>query len=112
MHLTPGQKGDAPVAGLLIATLPPGSALLADRAYDSDRLRHFLFGRGTTPIIPNNPTRKRMHPFDKESYKARNTVERAIGRLKDWRRVSTRYDKRADTFLSAALLAATIIWWT
>lgn len=112
MDLTPGQKGDAPVAGRLIVNLPPGSALLADRAYDSDRLRQFLFGRGTTPVIPNNPTRKRFHPFDKKLYKARNTVERAIGRLKDWRRVCTRYDKRADVFLSAVLLAATIIWWT
>lgn len=94
-----------------MSALPPGRLLLADAAYDADWLRRIARARGTTPVIPNNPTRKTMHPFDKTAYRARNTVERAIGRLKDWRRIATRYDRRADTFRSAVHLAATIIWW-
>ena len=51
-------------------------------------------------MIPNNPTRKRFHPFDAEAYKLRNIIERALCRLKDWRRIATRYDKLAMNFAS------------
>ncbi|TAW80909.1 hypothetical protein ELI13_38430, partial [Rhizobium ruizarguesonis] len=64
-----------------------------DTAYDSDTLRDFLTARGTQPVIPNNPTRKRMQPFDPIAYKRRNIIERTFCRLKDWRRIATRYDK-------------------
>ena len=84
---------------------------MADGAYDSDRLRSFLLTRGTTPVIPNNPTRKRLHPFDKVIYKGRNIVERAIGRIKDWRRIHTRYDKLACNFASAVAIAAIVQGW-
>lgn len=84
---------------------------LADAAYDSDRLRGSLAARGCQPVIPNNPTRKRKHPFDRAAYRRRNVVERSVNRLKDWRRIATRYDKRADHFLAAITLAATIIYW-
>ena len=63
-------------------------------------------------MIPNNPTRKRFHPFDAEAYKRRNIIERALCRLKDWRRIATRYDKLAMNFAAAVAIAATIIWWT
>lgn len=63
-------------------------------------------------MIPNNPTRKRFHPFDAEAYKRRNIIERALCRLKDWRRIATRYDKLAINFAAAVAIAATIIWWT
>jgi putative transposase len=85
---------------------------LADTAYDADKLRKFLIERGTTPVIPNNPTRKRIQPFDPQAYKQRNLVERMFCRLKDWRRVATRYDKLAATFASAVCIAAIITWWT
>jgi putative transposase len=75
-------------------------------------LRAFLVERGTTPVIPNNPTRTRFHPFDREVYKRRNLIERLFSRLKDWRRIATRYDKLARNFLAAVQLAATITWWT
>jgi transposase len=96
----------------LLASIPPARLCLADAAYDGNGLRQFLIERGTLPVIPNNPTRKRLHPFDRTLYRARNRIERALCRLKDWRRVATRYDKHADIFLSAVALAATIIWWT
>ena len=110
--MTPGQLGDVRVATALISAIPPGRCLAGDTAYDSDGLRHFLVERGTTPVIPNNPTRKRLHPFDENAYRQRNLVERMFCRLKDWRRIATRYDKLAASFAAAVLLAVVIIWWT
>lgn len=82
---------------------------LADAAYDSDALRRSLLARGTRPVIPNNPTRKHHHPFDRRLYKRRNLIERTICRLKDWRRIATRYDKLATNFLATNFLAAVTI---
>jgi len=110
-QITPGQRGDAPIARGLLELLPAGSLCAADAAYDSDPLRLFLTERGTCPVIPNNPTRKRLHPFNAEAYKLRNLIERMFCRLKDWRRIATRYDKLACNVAAAVLLAAIIIWW-
>jgi putative transposase len=85
--------------------------VLADAAYDSDALRSIIVARGGVPVIPNNPTRKRKHPFDRTLYRARNRVERAVCRLKDWRRLATRYDKLGQNFLSSALIAAAFTYW-
>ncbi|MGE3476022.1 MAG: transposase [Rhodospirillaceae bacterium] len=63
-------------------------------------------------VIPPNPTRKNPHRYDAEADKARNFIERMFCRLQDYRRIATRYDKRADIFLSAVLLTAAITWWT
>lgn len=84
----------------------------ADTAYDSNALRAFLLQRGTQPVIPNNPTRKHIHPFDPQAYKRRNIIERTFGRLKDWRRVATRYDKLRINFAATCYIAAIVIWWT
>lgn len=104
--------GDVRLAHGLLANLPPAACLLADTAYDSNGLHNFLRERGTTPVIPNNPTRKQRHPFDARAYKARNIIERIIGRLKDWRRIHTRYDKLANNFASAVAIAAILLGWT
>jgi transposase len=110
-EITPGQVGDVRVAPALLASLPPARLCAGDTAYDSNGLRQFLIERGTQPVIPNNPTRKRFHPFDAEAYKQRNLVERMFCRLKDWRRIATRYDKLATNFAAAVALAAIITWW-
>jgi putative transposase len=110
--VTPGQLGDVRVATALISAVPPGRSLAADTAYDSDGLRRFLVDRGTVPVIPNNPTRKMHHPFDENAYRQRNLIERMFCRLKDWRRIATRYDKLATTFAAGVAIAAVIIWWT
>lgn len=110
--VTPGQMGDLTPAHGLLANLPPPVFCAADTAYDSNGLRHFLLARGTTPVIPNNPTRKNPQPFDERAYRARNIIERTIGRLKDWRRIHTRYDKLAANFASAVAIAAILIGWT
>ncbi|WP_184150521.1 transposase [Amaricoccus macauensis] len=81
---------------------------MANAAYDSKALRGTLLERGTTPVIPNNPTRKRPHPFDRGAYRQRNAIERTVCRLTNWRRVATRYDRLATNFLTAVTIAATV----
>ena len=112
IEVTPSHLGDVRFATGLITGVPPGACLAADTAYDSDDLRRFLLERGTLPVIPNNPTRKRHHPFDETAYRQRNLIERMFCRLKDWRRLVIRYDNLAAYFAAAVLLAAVIIWWT
>jgi putative transposase len=63
-------------------------------------------------VIPPNPTRKYPHAYDAQAYRERNKIERMFCRLKDFRRIATRYDKLADNFLSAVHLVAAITWWT
>ena len=109
--ITPGQQGDAPIAHLLIETRPAPRTFLADRAYDSDALRARLHARGIEPIIPNGPRRKRLYPFDRTAYARRNLVERAFCRIKDFRRVATRYDRLAATYAATIALAAIVAWW-
>lgn len=105
-----GHRGDAPVAPDLVAGFAP-QLCLADAAYDSDALRQRLLDRGATPVIPNNPTRKRKHPFDRKAYRLRNVVERTFCRLKDWRRIATRYDKTARNFLASVTIASIVTYW-
>jgi transposase len=109
--LTPGNRHDLPPAAGLIEPLPKAKSLLADAAYDSNAFRAFLTDRGTTPDIKQNPTRKRLHPFDQQAYRGRNVIERAFCRLKDWRRVATRYDKLARNYAATVVLAAIFRWW-
>ena len=71
----------------------------------------FLPQRRIKAVIPPNPTRKHPHPYDKSAYQGRNLIERMFCRLKDFRRIATRYDKLADNFLSAILFAARYTWW-
>jgi putative transposase len=97
---------------MLLHGLPAPDLLLADAGYDSDSLRVRLIERGTLPVIPNNPTRKRLHPFDEAAYQRRNLIERVFCRLKDWRRIATRYDKLAANFASAVAIASICLWWT
>jgi putative transposase len=107
-----GRLGDLRVATAWISAAPQGASLAGDAAYDSDGLRRFLKERGTVPVIPNNPTRKRHHPFDEVAYRQRNLIERTFCRLKGWRRIAPRYDKLAAHFAAAIMLAAVLTWWT
>ncbi|WP_408988092.1 hypothetical protein [Sphingomonas sp. SUN019] len=80
-------------------------------AVDRAALGHLLVVRGTTPVIPNEPRRKHMHPFDRIDCKRRKLVERAFCRIKDFRRVAARYGKLAATYAAAISLAALSAWW-
>ena len=107
--LTPGQRGDVTQAPALLNGLAP-RRVLADKAYDSNLLRQIIAQTGAEAVIPCNPTRRRLIPYDFDAYKARNLIERCFNKLKHFRRIATRYDRRAINFLSFIHLAAAIIW--
>ncbi len=111
LHLTPGQDADIAAAPDVLALAPDMYALLADKGYDGDDLRAQITERGAKPVIPNKSNRIRLHRFNKKAYKGRNVIERCFCRLKDFRRIATRYDKLARNFLSALHLAALVAYW-
>ena len=111
MTLTEGQVSDYKGAALLMDALPDAEELLADRGYDADWFRDALLAKGITPCIPPKKNRKMPASYDKNLYKQRHKIEIMFGRLKDWRRVATRYDRCPKVFLSAIALAATVIFW-
>lgn len=85
--------------------------LIADRGYDSDAIRATVQQQDAEVVIPPKCNRKTAIPYDRETYRARNLVERLWCRLKDWRRIATRYDKLATNYMAGVLLAATITFW-
>jgi len=85
--------------------------LVADRAYDANHLRHRLARQRTEAIIPSTTSRAKPIPYNKQAYKARNRIERMWCRIKDWRRIATRYDKLARNYLSGAYIAALLACW-
>jgi transposase len=110
--LSEGQLSDHRGARLLLPNLPRSAReLIADRGYDSNRFRAALIERGITPCVP--PTRSRKVPlrYDTALYRQRHRIEVMFGRLKDWRRIATRYDRCAHTFFAAILIAATVTFW-
>ena len=85
--------------------------LLGDRGYDADRLRQALKNKGIHACIPGRKQRKKAVKYVKRRYKRRNRIEIMFGRLKDWRGVTTRYDRCPAALMSAIALAATDIYW-
>ena len=85
--------------------------MLGDKAYDSADLRDALAQRGATPVIPNRCNRNEPFAFDKRLYKLRWRIEAAFNRIKDFRRVATRYDKLARNYLAGVCLVAALVWW-
>jgi transposase len=110
MFLTAGQRSDYIGARALLDGLPPAEHLLADRGYDADWYREALEDKGITPCIPSHRGRKEAIPHDADLYRQRHKIENMFARLKDWRRISTRYDRCPILFLSACALAATVIY--
>ena len=109
--MTAGQVSDYTGAAALLDTLPKAQWMLADRGYDADWFRDALQEKGITPCIPGRKIRNKAVKYDKRRYKRRNRIEIMFGRLKDWRRVATRYDRCPKAFFSAVALAATVIFW-
>jgi len=106
LKLTAGQAHDGRSAADMLGSVGPGQTLLADRGYDADYLRDPLVTRGALPNIKPMPNRKRIPAFDRALYRQRNRVERFFNKLKHFRAVATRYDKRDDNFLASVHLAA------
>jgi transposase len=98
-------------AALMIHAFPKAKVLLGDRGYDADWFRNALIERGITPCIPSKSNRKVPIPHDRTLYRQRHKVENMFGKIRDWRRIRTRYDRCAHTFMSAICIAATVIFW-
>lgn len=111
MFLNGGQTSDYIGARVLAGDLPKAETLLADRGYDADWFRNTLKDRGIAPCIPSRRRRKTSIPHDQDLYRQRHRIENSFARLKDWRRIATRYDRCPKVFLSACALAAIVIFW-
>ena len=109
--LTAGQVSDYTGAAALLSSLPPAKALLADKRYDADWFREVLADRNYEACIPSKSNRKIQIPHDRALYRKRHKIENIFGKLKDWRRIHTRYDRCAHTFMSALAIAAIVIFW-
>ncbi len=96
---------------MVLPDLPAADVMIADKGYDNDRLRKALGERNIKSCIPGRTSRREPVAYDTELYKSRNLIERMFGRVKDWRRIATRYDRCAHTFFSAICIAATVIFW-
>lgn len=108
--LTPGQACDLDGADILLPRIK-ADILIGDRGFDADqRVIAPLEKAGKTAVIPPKANRKQPRPFDAELYKARHLIENFFARLKQFRAIATRYDKRARNFLAGVYLASTLIW--
>ena len=97
--VTAGQVSDYIGARALLSSLPNVDWLLGDRGYDADWFREALQDEGVSPCIPGRKSRAKPVLYDTRRYKRRNRIEIMFGRLKDWRRVATRYDRCPKVFL-------------
>ena len=110
LKLTEGQAHDGRSAEDMLQQMKAGQILLADRAYDSDAMRQRLAERGAWANVKPMPNRRHVPACSAFLYKYRNLVERFFNKLKHFRAVATRYDKRADNFLAGVKLASLRIW--
>jgi transposase len=120
---TAGQRHEAPMLRRLMETgavKRPGrgrprirpDAVAGDKGYSYPSLRRYLRGRGIRAVIPSKSDQPRQHRFDKAAYRERSQVERTINRLKQFRRVATRYEKREVNYLAMVTIAAIVLLWT
>jgi len=107
--LTPGQAHDVTTAADLLADRNP-AGVIADKAYDSNRLRNAIAATKAEAVIPSKSNRKIQIPHDAIAYKLRNRIVRFFNKLKHFRHIATRYDRRAVYFLAALHLASAMIW--
>jgi len=96
----------------LLKTTALPKRLLADRAYDADSLRNWLKHARIKAVIPSSAARRTPYPLDRKTYRRRNVIERLFCKLKNWRRIATRYDRLAQNYISALALVAIISAWT
>jgi transposase len=109
--LSEGQMSDYKGAAKMLHAFPKAKTLLADKGYDADWFRDALAERKISACIPSRANRKVAIPHDPALYKKRHKIENMFGKLKDWRRIHTRYDRCAHTFFSTICIAAAVIFW-
>jgi transposase len=110
LAVTPGEAHDNRLAGKLLSRLRAGSMLLADRGYDADWIRELAAAKGAWANIPPKSNRNNPICFSPYLYRARNRVERFFNKIKQCRRVATRYDKLAANYLAFVQLASIRLW--
>jgi transposase len=108
--ISPGEAHDVTYAEALLNGLERCAVVIADKAYDADRVRAHIRAQGAIPNIPNRSHRRRKSRWTKAFYRERNHVERFFNKLKQYRRIATRYDKLGATFFAFVKLAAVRIW--
>nr|WP_194300309.1 IS5 family transposase [Acetobacter farinalis] len=112
LHLTAGQVSDVKGADVLLADLPGETEeVIGDRGYDRNQIRLSLAERNITACIPPKKNRKSKLPYNWHLYKKRHLIENMFAKLKDWRRVATRYDRGTHTVMSALHIAASFIFY-
>jgi len=109
--LTGGQVADCVAADVLLDQMGAAEILHADKGYDTNAVRDKIESKGTAPNIPPKVNRRWKNCFSPYLYRNRNAIERMFGRLKDFRRIATRYDRLAQNFLAAVCLAAVLCYW-
>lgn len=111
LHLTGGNASDCRGGEPLLEALPAEVLVHADKGYDTDRVRQIIENQGAAPNIPPKANRRWKNCFSPFLYRDRNAIERMFGRLKDFRRIATRYDRLAVNFLAAVQIAAFVSYW-
>ena len=111
LKVTAGNVADITMAEALLAEVGSCRHVVADKGYDSDRLRTTIRDKGAKPVIPGRASRKRRVRFDKVRYRFRWMVEAVFCRLKDFRRVATRYDKLARNYEASIAIATMVAYW-
>lgn len=113
LELSAGNSHDAPAFGGLYDSLDPENvieAIAMDKGYDADHIRTRLQLDGIEPVIPPKANRCIQYPYDKERYKQRNRIERFFCKIKNFRRIATRYDKLKKSFMAALHIVASFIY--
>ena len=107
--VTGGQRHDSTQTRALLTGFTAAS-VIADKGYDSQALSEYIEGQGATPVIPSRANRRGPRPYDATLYKQRNWIERTFNKLKHWRRLATRYDRKTTHFRAFLYLAALPLW--
>ena len=102
---------DCVAADALLDQVSTAAILHGDKGYDSDAVRRKIESKGAAPNIPPKANRRWKNCFSPCLYRDRNAIERMFGRIKDFRRIATRYDRLAHNFLAAVCLVATLCYW-
>lgn len=109
IRLTPGQRHEMTQAEALIEGLP-AAFVIGDMAFDADPFRARIAAQGAEAVIPSNPSRSTRIGHDRHLYKERHLVECFFNKIKNFRRIATRYEKTARNFLAMITLACTMVW--
>lgn len=108
--ISPGQDHDATCAQALLEGLERRAIVIADKGYDADRIRALIRAQGAIPNIPNTSNRKKRFRWSKALYRHRNQVERFFNKLKQFRRIATRYEKRAANYAAMLTIGMILLW--